>query len=354
MCIRDREKAQASVQLRPAYNTYAPQQSTPPEPQKTPQSDIKEADVLEAGNLANYLKNGLKKDLQDFRNYKERKTGFKNFDELSGGLYPGLYVLGAISSLGKTTFIHQVADQIAERDSKEHILYFSLEQSRLELLTKSIARKTAQLEGIENAISSIALRCGNIKDWQQGGLAKAYEAYEKVADRVTIVECNFNTDIDFIRETTERYIKLKGVRPVVIVDYLQIIPARNDHQTDKQKTDDIIRGLKKMQSDNKLVCFVISALNRSNYLAPVDFESFKESGGIEYTADVVLGLQLEVLNDELFTKSNKLIEQRKKVKEAKNETPRRIELVCLKNRYGQSSYGCTFEYYPACDLFVEA
>ena len=109
-----------------------------------------------------------------------------------------------------------------------------------------------------------------------------------------------------------------------------------------------------MQSDNKLVCFVISALNRSNYLAPVDFESFKESGGIEYTADVVLGLQLEVLNDELFTKSNKLIEQRKKVKEAKNETPRRIELVCLKNRYGQSSYGCTFEYYPACDLFVEA
>ena len=78
------------------------------------------------------------------------------------------------------------------------------------------------------------------------------------------------------------------------MDYLQIIPARNDRQTDKQKTDDIIRGLKKMQSDNKLVCFVISALNRSNYLAPVDFESFKESGGIEYTADVVLGLQLEV------------------------------------------------------------
>lgn len=348
------EKAQASVQLRPAYNTYAPQQNTPPEPHKTPQSDIKEADVLEASNLANYLKNGLKNDLQAFRNYKDRKTGFKNFDELSGGLYPGLYVLGAISSLGKTTFIHQVADQIVERDPNEHVLYFSLEQSRLEMLTKSIARKTAQLEGVENAISSIALRCGNIKDWQQGGLAKAYEAYEKVADRVTIVECNFNTDIDFIRETTEQYIKLKGVRPIVIVDYLQIIPARNDRQTDKQKTDDIIRGLKKMQSDNKLVCFVISALNRSNYLAPVDFESFKESGGIEYTADVVLGLQLEVLNDEIFTKANKLIEQRAKVKEAKNETPRRIELVCLKNRYGQSSYSCTFEYYPACDLFVEA
>lgn len=28
-------------------------------------------------------------------------------------LYPGLYVLGAISSLGKTTFLHQMGDQIA-------------------------------------------------------------------------------------------------------------------------------------------------------------------------------------------------------------------------------------------------
>ncbi|MDR1537755.1 MAG: hypothetical protein LBU32_07125 [Clostridiales bacterium] len=34
-------------------------------------------------------------------------------DPLCGGLYPGLYVIGAISSLGKTTFVHQLADQLA-------------------------------------------------------------------------------------------------------------------------------------------------------------------------------------------------------------------------------------------------
>ena len=42
-------------------------------------------------------------------------TGFAQLDtELDGGLYAGLYVLGAVSSLGKTTFLLQTADQIAE------------------------------------------------------------------------------------------------------------------------------------------------------------------------------------------------------------------------------------------------
>ena len=31
--------------------------------------------------------------------------------------------------------------------------------------------------------------------------------------------------------------------------------------------------------------------------------------------------------------------------------PRQVELVCLKNRYGISSYKASFEYYPQFDLF---
>jgi replicative DNA helicase len=117
--------------------------------------------------------------------------------------------------------------------------------------------------------------------------------------------------------------------------------------------DSIVRGLKKMQGDHGLVVFVISSFNRQNYLTPVDFESFKESGGIEYTADVVWGLQLQILNEPLFDKDKQIKEKREKVKEAKRADPREIELVCLKNRYGWANYSCNFKYYPRCDLFVE-
>ena len=50
-------------------------------------------------------------DIERFKS--DIKTGFRELDRLSGGLYPGVYCIGAISSLGKTTFTHQIADQIA-------------------------------------------------------------------------------------------------------------------------------------------------------------------------------------------------------------------------------------------------
>lgn len=57
--------------------------------------------------MGKYLKNGLREDRVKFKEYKSRKTGFENLDRVTK-LYPGLYVLGAISSLGKTTFACQL------------------------------------------------------------------------------------------------------------------------------------------------------------------------------------------------------------------------------------------------------
>lgn len=295
--------------------------------------------------ISTYLEANFTKDIERFIGFKDRRTGFKNLDELAGGLYPGLYVIGAISSLGKTTFIHQMGDQLAA--AGDHVLFFSLEQNRLEMVTKSLSRITARHNKI-TAVSAINMRSGRIN----AEVLAAAEEYNKIADRVSVVECNFNTNIGFILDYTKEYMAANpGIKPIVIVDYLQIIPPTDPRQSDKEKVDHIVRGLKKLQSDNDLVIFVVSSINRANYLSPIDFESFKESGGIEYTADVVWGLQLQVLNDDLFNKDTKIKEKREKVREAKKANPRKIELLCLKNRYGVSSYSCGFIYTPQFDLF---
>ena len=69
-------------------------------------------------------------------------TGFNNLDKvLDGGLSNSLYVIGAISSLGKTTFVIQIADYVASQG--QDVLFFSLEMSIYELIAKSISRHTA-------------------------------------------------------------------------------------------------------------------------------------------------------------------------------------------------------------------
>ena len=315
-------------------------------------SDVRETAKIsllgEMSDIQSYI-NGIKgvsidDDLSKFQQYKQRRTGYSNLDSKMS-LYPGLYVLGAISSLGKTTFCGQMADQLAS--AGEHVLYFSLEQTRLELVCKGLSRLMAKTD-MNTALTSMDIRRGATSE----ALKVARELYASQSAHEYIVECGFETNVEAIVETVRDYISRTGSQPVVMIDYLQIIPPVNDHQTTKDVVDFNVRALKKLQTDNDLVVIVISSLNRANYLTPIDFSSFKESGGIEYTADVIWGLQLNVMNDELFDKDAKLKAKREMVKEAKVANPREIELVCLKNRYGVSSYSCNFKYYARFDYFM--
>lgn len=298
-------------------------------------------------NVADYLNRLMAGEIEKFKQGATRKTGFRNLDDKAGGVYPGLYVLGAISSLGKTTFIHQMADQMAA--AGEDVLYFSLEQSRLEMVSKSLSRLTAKKD-VKTAVSSLAIRGGNLTP----AVLDAVDLYaEMVGERMSVVEGNFNCTVAYITDYVTRYMATTGTKPVVIIDYLQILQGEPRMST-KEVVDTNVTELKRLSRNKDIPVFLISSLNRANYMTPVDFESFKESGGIEYTADVIWGLQLTVLNDQIFDKEGKVKEKREKIREAKAANPREVELLCLKNRYGISSYSVSFTYYPQFDLFKEA
>lgn len=314
--------------------------------------------------VTDYINRLMGDDIKTLQRWTGRKTGFANLDTELMGIYPGLYVLGAISSLGKTTFIHQIADQMAA--AGEDVIFFSLEQSRLEMVSKSIARMTAKRD-ITTASTSLAIRSGAAfqsrpgdrqQQQRQRAALDAAQAYTAaVGDRLSVIEGNFNCTVSFIGEYTQQYMERNpGTKPIVVVDYLQITQGdQAQRQSAKEQVDGNITALKRISRNLDVPVFLISSLNRQNYAQPVDFESFKESGGIEYSADVLLGLQLAIMNDDLFNQEKKIKEKRERVRAAKAENPRKIELVCLKNRYGRSSFKnpVLFDYYPEYDLFLE-
>lgn len=304
-------------------------------------------------NTNYYIEALMSADIERFK--QDKKTGFSNLDEKAGGLYSGLYVLAAISSLGKTSFALQLADQLTERGND--VVFFSLEQSRLELISKSLARrtvtKTAAGEPVfDNAVTSLAIR----KGYKPVTVARAAQEYkDATAGRMSIVEGNFACNVNYICDYVRQYVQRTNIRPVVFVDYLQILqPAENTRrQSTKEVIDNTVTELKRISRDLDLTLIVISSVNRANYMVPFDFESLKESGGIEFTADVVWGLQLQCINEDIFVKEGRIKEKREMIKKAKAATPRKIELSCLKNRYGIANYSCYFNYYPANDLFTE-
>jgi len=86
----------------------------------------------------------------------------------------------------------------------------------------------------------------------------------------------------------------------------------------------------------------ISSLNRANYNTAISMEAFKESGGIEYSSDVLIGLQLAGAGVPNFDPTAE-----------KQKYPREIELVILKNRSAAVGDKIKFKYYPMFNYFIE-
>ena len=278
------------------------------------------------------------------------QTGFPALDEaLDGGLYEGLYIIGGVPSLGKTSLVLQISDQIAERGSD--VLFFSLEMARTELMAKSISRLTledvARRKGPESEAKTErgitdGSRRAKYSKAERDTIERAIDAYKETAQRLYIFEGTGNIGAAQIRQSVEDHIAYTGRRPVVVVDYLQIMAPADVRASDKQNTDKAVVELKRIARDKKTPVIAVSSFNRGGYTTPVKMADYKETGGIEYGADCLMGLQFANVGESGFD-----------VDAARLADPRRVQLVILKNRHGESGSKVNFEYRARFNSFIE-
>lgn len=299
-----------------------------------------------------YLQNSAANYVDDFINGVHNRanitcipTGFPQLDAvLDGGLFEGLYVFGAISSLGKTTLVLQIADQIAHQH--QDILIFSLEMARVELMAKSISRLTLLSGNHRNAKTTRGITVGSryaeYSAQELETINQAVEKYRSYAQNIFIHEGIGDIGTMQIREEIARHMRVTGQKPVVVIDYIQILAPADIRATDKQNTDKAVLELKRISRDFKIPILGISSFNRTSYREAVTMSAFKESGSLEYGSDVLIGLQLKGAGTDNFD-----------VDVAKQADPRQIELVILKNRNGATGAHLDFNYYAKFNYFDE-
>jgi len=279
-------------------------------------------------------------------------TLFEDLDKnFNGGLVPGLYIMGALPSLGKTTFALQVGSNLCKGGSD--ILFCNLEMSAEELTAKRISRFTYEFcEEERYAKTESAVTRGeffNIEDdkfrkTEEDVLNKAIEHVKKesgfyIAWQEPPISAVTIEEIEGIVET----FIAEHNKPILIVDYLQIIKPKDDYKSDKSNVDTIVSTLKRISGKYKIPVIAISSLNRQNYKVEVNLASFKESGSIEFGTDVLLGMQLKNQGEKSF-----------KLGEAMSSSPRQIIIKILKNRKGGGVYkDILYDYYPKFNYFKE-
>lgn len=287
------------------------------------------------------------------------KTGFYRLDEtLNGGFFEGLYCIGAVSSLGKTTFALQIADQIAHAGGD--VLFFSMEMMREELMAKSISRMTLQLSNgkTSNAktvrgITDPTRRAKYTQD-ENALVAEAVNQYaQEYAKHIWIDEADGidQIGVDLIEQRIEDHVSITGRKPVVFIDYLQLLASPDPRLSDKQATDRNVFRLKRISRKHKIPIVVISSLNRDNYTQAINMAAYKESGAIEYSSDVLIGLQPRGMEDGGNDRARTA--NAATMRSCKADATRQIELVVLKNRHGVANASVNYEYAPAFNLFKE-
>jgi len=276
-------------------------------------------------------------------------SGFPHFNNVCNGLIPGLFVIAGPTSCGKTTLVKQLVDQVA-KINEVPCLFFSLEQSKEELRIKTLSR----LSGVENR----DILRGRLRGYEGEGLTKeqkekaelwaqvvgAYKEYGSWSQWVYVIEADRSTTVSRIEEMASRIMRRTGASQCfIVIDYLQKMPTEQAFGTTKDKIDFLTSELRRLARTLNSPVMVVSSENRAGYDTN-RLDVFKESGEIEYSADIA----------GILTREN-IVETRVKEKgegKEKSFLKQGVTLHIAKNRNGERA-SIRFKFLPELSMFKE-
>jgi replicative DNA helicase len=212
-------------------------------------------------------------------------THFADLDEMTSGLQKGdLIIIAARPSMGKTSFVMNVAENAGVKDGNV-VAVFSLEMSRESLLMRMLCSHAK--------VDSHHLRNGFLSRDELNKLSNAVgtlmEAPIYIDDTPGIAVMNMRAKLRRLKQE-------KGRLDLIIVDYLQLMSSGPAGSTRRfgnrtEEVSAISRDLKLLAKEMHAPLIALSQLSRAPESRTGDHKpqlsDLRESGSIEQDADVV-------------------------------------------------------------------
>jgi replicative DNA helicase len=206
-------------------------------------------------------------------------TGFAELDQLTSGLQPSdLIIVAARPSMGKTSFVLNVAQHLGTRTDKT-VGFYSLEMSREQLFMRMLTS--------EARIDSHRFRGGFLgeKDYDRLG-----QALGRLAEARVFIDDTPAIGVLEMRAKSRRLMAEHGL-DLLIIDYIQLMQGRGRFENRVQELGNISRSLKILAKELNVPIVVLSQLSRAPESRPdgrPQLSDLRESGALEQDADVVM------------------------------------------------------------------
>ena len=228
-------------------------------------------------------------------------TGYDRFNEMTSGFQPqDLIILAARPSMGKTSFMMNIAESIAlpgkdglprsGADRLYSVGVFSLEMSKEQIGLRILSS--------ESGVSNHLIRSGMLSERNWRELA---EASSRLSKGKIYIDDTPGMDPLEMRAKSRR-LKMEAGLDMIMVDYLQLMAVKGKVESRQQEIAQISRGLKAIAKELNVPVLSLSQLSRRPEQRTGDhrpqLSDLRESGSIEQDADLVLF----IYRDEVYNK----------------------------------------------------
>lgn len=276
----------------------------------------------------------------DYQAVRGLQTQYDSINRLCGGLRPGVTVIGARPSLGKTAFADNVLEHVAASTSQA-VGLFSLEMLREEKASRFIAMKSRVPQD----------RWSNLQDWERDQVSTA--TTDLMMNQI-LIDDRASVRVGDICAQTRLWAR-KHDLAFIVIDYLQLIEADNKKDSRQQQVGAISRQLKMLSMELELPILLLSQLNREADGQRPSLRHLREAGDIEQDADTVWLLWKKQQEEKSSSNSaQKRWGQAKTADEpAADDGPADIKLTIAKNRNGRRDVDIDLVFFGDQFRFVE-
>jgi replicative DNA helicase len=228
-------------------------------------------------------------------------TGYDKFNEMTSGFQRGdLIIIAARPSMGKTSFMMNIAEAIAIPDNQgqpktntsrlHSVGVFSLEMSKEQIGLRILSS--------ESGVSNHIIRSGMLSDRNWRDLA---DASNRLSKGKIFIDDTPGMDPMEMRAKA-RKLKNESGLDMIMVDYLQLMSIKGKVESRQQEVSQISRGLKAIAKELNVPLISLSQLSRRSEQRTGDhrpqLSDLRVSGSIEQDADLVCF----IYRDEVYNK----------------------------------------------------
>lgn len=237
------------------------------------------------------------------------RFGLRDLDrELHGGLNAEFVIIAARPSVGKSSLLRWLAVNVAAREDRPYVIYFTLEDSREVVLEREIAGRAglsvSDLQG----------------DAEPDDVVRAQRAAGELCDLDIEIIHRPRMTVEAITAEAKRLHSLKP-SVAVLVDYLQIVSWSDKKAREYDALNHITNELAELRKELGIPVVVAAQLNRTadDKLRPT-YSDIKGTGNVEQQADVILLLH--------------------------QSAPDRTEVICGKRKNGRKNWTVNLGWVP--------